>query len=39
MNITKQKQTHNYRKQTGGYQWDVGRGQDKSVGLRDTNYV
>ena len=25
MNITEQKQTHRYRKQTSGYQWGEGR--------------
>ena len=36
----KQKQTHRYRKQTSGYQWGEGRreGQDRGMGLRDTNY-
>ena len=30
MYITKQKQTHRYREQTGGYQWGEGRGgQDR----------
>ena len=31
MNITKQKQTHRYREQTGGYQWGEawGEGQDR----------
>lgn len=37
MHITRQKQTH--RKQTNGYQWGFakGEGQDRDVGLRDTN--
>ena len=40
VNITKQKQTHGYRKQTGGCQWGEGRGegQEKDRGLRGTNY-
>ena len=39
MNITKQKQTHRYGRQTSGYQWRVGReeGQDRGRGLRGTN--
>ena len=39
-NITKQKLTHRYREQTGGYQWGKGRGggQDRAKGFRDTNY-
>ena len=38
MSRTKQKKTHKYRRQTNGYQWGGGRGeeQDKDVGLRDT---
>jgi len=30
-NITKQKETHRYREQTSGYQWEDGRveGQDR----------
>ena len=40
MNITKQKQTHRYREQTSGYQWQDGirEGQDRGRGLRGTNY-
>ena len=40
MNITKQKQTHEYREQTSGYQWreGMGKGHDRGRGLRDTNY-
>ena len=40
MYIAKQKQTHRYRKQTSGYQWGEGRGEEqvKGMGLRDTNY-
>ena len=40
MNITKQKQTDRYRKQTSGYQWGEGKeeGQDRGMGLRDTNH-
>lgn len=36
----KQKQSHQYRKQTTGYQWGEGRekGKDKGKGLRGTNY-
>ena len=39
MHITRQKQTHRYRKQTNGYQWGFrkGEGQDRDVELRDTN--
>ena len=29
MYVTKQKQTHRYRKQTSGCQWGDGRGRDK----------
>ena len=38
--MRKQKQTHKYREQTSGYQWGEGseEGQDRSRGLRDTNY-
>ena len=37
MNIAKQ--IHRYREQTSGYQWGEGRreGQDRGMGLRDTN--
>ena len=40
MSIAKQKQTHRYREQTGGYQWGKGweDGQDKGKELRGTNY-
>ena len=39
MCITKQKQIHEQRKQTSGYQCREGRqGQDRNMGLRDTNY-
>ena len=40
MYVTKQKQTHRYRKQTSGYQWREGREeeQNRGRGLRDTNY-
>ena len=40
MTITKRKQTHRYREQTSGYQWEEerGQGQNKSKGLRGTNY-
>ena len=36
----KKKQTHRYTEQTNGYQWREGRGegQDRSRGLRGTNY-
>ena len=36
MNVTKQKQTHRYREQTSGYQWEEGsrERQDKGRGLR-----
>ena len=39
MYMTKQKQTHRYRKQPNGYQWEEGRreGHD-SRGVRVTNY-
>ena len=30
MYITRQKQTHRYREQTGGYQWGEGRGRGKT---------
>ena len=38
--MTKQKQTHRYREQTSGYHWGEGggEGQDRSRGLRSTNY-
>ena len=41
MNTTKQKQTHRYRKQTSGYQWEEGsgEGQDRGMELRGTNYA
>ena len=35
MDITKQKLIDRQRKQTSCYQW---AGQDRDVGLRDTNY-
>ena len=40
MYLTKQKQTHSYRKQTSGHQWEeeMREGQDRGIGLRDTNY-
>ena len=40
MNITKQKQTHRYREQTSGYQWERarGEGQDRGRRLRGTNH-
>ena len=40
MHITKQKQTHRYREQASGNQWGegTGEGQDRGMGLRDTNY-
>ena len=34
MYITKQKQTHSYREQTGGCQWGEGRGRGK-IGVGD----
>ena len=36
----KKKQTHRYSEQTIGYQWGEGsrEGQDRSMGLRGTNY-
>ena len=36
----KRKQTHRYREQTNGYLWEEGQGegQDRSKGLRNTNY-
>ena len=39
VNITK-KQTHRYREQTSGYQWEEvsGEGQHRGRGLRGTNY-
>ena len=35
MHITKQKQTHRYRKQNSGYQWEEGREeeQDRYMGF------
>ena len=40
MNTVKQKQTHRYREQTGGYQW--GESEEErwggGRGLRDTDY-
>ena len=40
MYITKQKQTHRYREQTSGYQWEEGRGteQYRGRGLKGTHY-
>ena len=41
MNVyAKQKQTHKHRKKTYGYQGEreLGEGQMRSMGLRDTNY-
>ena len=40
MDITKQKQTHRYREQSSGYQWEEGsgEGQNRGWGLRGTNY-
>lgn len=40
MNITEQKWTSKYRKQTTGYRGGVGRGeeQDSGRGLKGTNY-
>ena len=35
MYITKQKQTHRYRKQTSGYQWEERRGEGQDTGVRD----
>ena len=37
---TKQKQTHRYREQTSGHQWEEGRreGGDRGRGLRGTNF-
>ena len=33
------KQTHRYREQSAGHEWWEGRqGQDRGIGLRDTNY-
>ena len=34
MNIIKQKQTHRYREQTGGYHWGEGRGE-RHDGIED----
>ena len=41
MNITKQKQTDRYRKETSGYQWGEGweERQDRRKGLRGTSTV
>ena len=33
MHITRQKQTHTYRKQTNGYQWEEGNGEEKDTGM------
>ena len=40
MYTTKRKESHRYRKQTGGYQWgkEVEEEQDRGMGLRDTYY-
>ena len=40
MYITKQRQTHRYREQTSGYQWEEGRGGGARWGMRlgDRNY-
>ena len=40
MNITKKKQTHKYREQTAGHQWEdrSREGQDRVRGSRATNY-
>ena len=40
MNTIKQKQTHSYREQIGGYHWGeaLEEGKDTWRGLRDTNY-
>ena len=40
VNITQKKQTHRYREQTSGYQWEEGMGerQDRGRGLIGTNY-
>ena len=40
MYIAKEKQTHRYRKQTSGYQWEEGseQRQNRNMGLGDTNY-
>ena len=40
MYVTKQKQSHRYRKQPNGYPWGEGRGRGntRGMGLRDTNY-
>ena len=36
MDITKRKQTHRYREQTSGYQWEEGRvGKNNDGELRD----
>ena len=38
--VTKKKQTHRYRQQTGSHQWREGRGEGKyrGRGVRGTNY-
>ena len=42
MFIAKQKQTQRFRKQSSCYQWGEGSGkgqdEDRSMGLRETNY-
>ena len=36
MNVTKKKQTHRYREQNSGYQWEERRGaENNDGGLRD----
>ena len=39
-NVTKKKQTHRYREQTSGYQWEEERGKRQYMGgeVRGTNY-
>ena len=40
MYMTKQKQTHRYRKQPNGYQWEEGRreGRNSAMRLREKTY-
>lgn len=40
MYVTKQKQTHRFRKQASGYQWEMEEGGTKDGGMerRGTNY-
>ena len=39
MNITKKKQTHRYREQTSGYQWEEERAKGKAGDLEVQNII